>query len=68
MKEKTIIWLCGIGTIISFLLFMYWVDKHDKAIERSADAYEKCVMAEYNTTASTWYNEHGEYPYCDPRP
>lgn len=67
-KDKMTIWLCGIGAIIAVAIFLSWVNKHDKAIEQSSEAYEKCVMAEYNTTPSAWYNEHGQYPECNPKP
>lgn len=57
--------------IISFALlfqiiaiFLVWVNQRDKDLNTWAEAYEKCVKVEYNTTPSAWYAEHGEYPTC----
>ncbi len=46
-------------------IYLNWTAKHDEQIMMAADKYETCVMNEYNTTPSAWYQEHGEYPYCE---
>lgn len=45
-------------------LFLFW-DWHDAAVMQSAQRYEQCVKAQYHTTPSAWYAEHGEYPTCE---
>ena len=63
--EKVLIALIVVGVIVVILT---WSSLLDERRNEWADAYEKCVAEEYNTTPSAYYAQHGEYPYCDTRP
>ena len=55
--------------IVIFGLFINWMSERDEKLMVWAEAYEKCVIAEYRTTPMEWYWEHGEtYPECDAQP
>lgn len=64
-SEKLMIWLCSIAGVLAMVAFLQWTAGRDEKLMQWADAYEKCVSAEYHTTPSAWYVEHGEYPECD---
>ena len=67
-SEKLMIWICAIAGIIAVSWFLQWTADRDVKLMEWADAYEKCVAAEYHTTPMEWYWEHGEtYPECDPK-
>lgn len=44
-------------------LFKLW-EKQDAKTAVDAQAYENCVMKEYNTTPPAYYQMNGEYPVC----
>lgn len=64
--------LAGALLAVAFVLFggiyFSWLNERDVEAMKAAEAYERCVAAEYRTTPSAWYIEHGKYPHCDPRP
>lgn len=58
----------GIVLIGLIAVMFQWFETRDAQINATAQAYEKCVEAEYGTTPTAWYVEHGEYPPCEPKP
>lgn len=51
--------------IITFVSGLIWADSRTDKLMESAEVYEECIMNQYNTTPSAYYNENGEYPYCE---
>jgi len=45
--------------------FLSWTAQRDAKLELAVDKYEDCVLREYNTNPSDYYQEHNEYPPCD---
>ena len=43
---------------------LYVANLREKKVIESAEVYEKCIKAEYNTTPSAYYIEHNKYPTC----
>jgi len=62
------IWFCAIGGIAIVSLFLYWLNGRDERLMQTVEAYERCVITEYRTTPIAWRANHGEYPYCNPKP
>ena len=50
--------------LLTTILILHWADWREKKVIESAEVYEKCIMAEYNTTPSAYYIEHNKYPTC----
>lgn len=68
-SEKLMMWVCALAAIAACIWFFQWSADRDQKLMTWADAYEKCVMAEYRTTPMEWYWSHDEtYPECDPKP
>lgn len=59
---KIILWTIVI--IILFVGFFKWSAHRDQVMFEAYEKYEACVKAEYGTTPSAWYAEHGETPPC----
>ena len=67
-SEKLMMWLCSIAGIVAVIWFFQWTAERNEKLMTWADAYEKCVMAEYHTTPMAWYWDHDEtLPECDPK-
>ena len=64
MKPLTTLTIILLAIALIYGLF-HWMGKRDEAVVASAQAYEECVLKEFATTPSAWYNEHGEYPMCN---
>lgn len=66
-ERKLIIGLTLLMVAITMVYYISWTVRRDEQLMKSMEAYEDCVQDEYNTTPSAWYDEHGEYPTCDPQ-
>jgi predicted negative regulator of RcsB-dependent stress response len=64
MQEKTIYAIAGVVGVLAVVAFLQWSAQRDAKIMVAADKYEQCVKAEYGTTPTAWYIEHGKYPEC----
>ena len=51
--------------IIAMTVVLVWLAQRDVELMEWATLYEDCVMVEYNTTPTVYYNENGEYPECE---
>lgn len=56
------------GAVLFLAGFLTWTAKLDEKRMISAEAYEKCVRAEYNTHPTAYYDQHGTWPECDGTP
>ena len=56
-----------VGTLIAIFIGGIQVSSsnRDKDLMNWAELYEVCVMREYKTTPTEYYNENGEYPEFD---
>lgn len=65
-SEKVYAWIFGILAVSAIGWYLHWLDGRDQRLMVWAEAYERCVYAEYHTTPSAWYYEHeNKYPECD---
>ena len=59
--------LVGLAIILTAIFFS-WLGDRDKKLATWAEAYERCVCYELETTPSNYYVRYGEYPQCNAAP